>query len=618
MDGPLRVAAPPARPLMIFDGDCGFCRFWVARWRIRLQDRLDFEPSQTAAARFPEIPPEAFARAVQLVLPTSDFFEGAEAVFRALALGGKRWPLWMYAHLAGVRDATELAYEAIAGHRTAATRVTRWLWGTDPRPSTYERSSALFLRLMGLIYVSAFVSLWVQVHGLIGSRGILPVGRFLEWAQSRVPGPYRFWLLPTLCWLDSSDRFLDLLCGAGTAASLLVTAGVALPLGLAAAWFLYLSLAVAGQTFLEFQWDLLLLETGFLAIFLAPPVLRRWTGSFPGPTRAVRLLLWWLLFRLMLSSGIVKLSSGDPTWKSLTALRYHYFTQPLPPWTAWFASHAPPWLQTFSCLLLFAIEFGAPFLILLPRRVRHAAAAILAFLQVTIIATGNYAFFNFLTLALCVLLLDDTAFPARAPAEPAPSVRRRAWPRAWILSMTAVVLVATVVVFSGAFRTPIGWPRPVLEFVRSLAPLRIANGYGLFSVMTTTRPEIIVEGSEDGTRWTPYEFRWKPGDPAQRPAFVAPHQPRLDWQMWFAALGGYEENPWFIQFCARLLEGSPPVTALLARDPFAGRPPRYVRAVVYDYHFTDSSTRRLTGAWWSRESVGLYCPVLSKEILRGE
>jgi predicted DCC family thiol-disulfide oxidoreductase YuxK len=603
---------------MIFDGDCGFCRFWVQRWRLRLSDRMDFEPSQTASARFPEIPEEAFARAVQVVLPDGEFFEGADAVFRALALGGKRWPLWMYLHLAGFRDATDLAYGAIASHRNAAARVTRWFWGTDPRPSTYERGSALFVRLMGLIYVVAFVSLWVQIHGLIGARGILPIARFLEWAQSRVPGPSRFWLLPTLCWLDPSDRFLDLLCGAGTAVSLVVTAGIAPSVFLAAAWVLYLSLTVAGQTFLEFQWDLLLLETGFLAIFLAPPVLRRWRGSSPGPTRAVRLLLWWLLFRLMLSSGIVKLASGDPTWKNLTALRYHYFTQPLPPWTAWFASHAPSWLQTTSCALLFAVELGVPFLILLPRRIRHAAAATLALLQVAIIATGNYAYFNFLTLALCVLLVDDSAFPERAEPREAIAARSPAWPRAWIVSLATVVLAATIVVFSGAFRTPMGWPRPVLAFVRGLAPLRIANGYGLFSVMTTSRPEIVIEGSDDGSRWSAYEFRWKPGDPSRRPAFVAPHQPRLDWQMWFAALGGYEENPWFIQFCARLLDGSRPVAALLAHDPFAGRAPRYVRAVVYDYRFTDRATRRRTGAWWAREPVGLYCPVLSKEMLSSD
>jgi hypothetical protein len=604
---------------MVFDGDCGFCRFWVARWKARLGDRMDFEPSQTAAVRFPEIPPEAFSRAVQLVLPTGEIFEGAEAVFQSLEIGGKKWPARLYRHLAGFRDATELAYEAVALHRTAAARVTAWLWGRDPQPPTYRTSSALFVRLLGLIYVVAFVSLWVQVHGLIGARGILPVGRFLEWAQSRVPGPSRFWLLPSLCWLDSSDRFLDLLCGAGTAASLVVTAGFAPAICLALAWVLYLSLTVAGQTFLEFQWDLLLLETGFLAIFLAPPVMGRWRGSARAPTRVIRLLLWWLLFRLMLSSGIVKLASGDPTWQGLTALRYHYFTQPLPPWTAWFANLSPAWFQTASCLALFAVELGAPFLIPAPRRVRHSAAAVIAFLQVAIIATGNYAFFNFLTLALCVLLVDDSVFPKPGIPEGEPAAGPpRSWPRAMILPLAGVVIAASLVAFSGAFRAPMGWPEPVLRFARAVAPLRIANEYGLFSIMTTTRPEILVEGSVDGERWTPYEFRWKPGDPRRRPRFVAPHQPRLDWQMWFAALGGYEENPWFIQFAARLLESSPDVLRLLAKDPFNGRPPRYVRATVYEYRFTDARTRRRTRTWWARDPVGLYCPILSTDLLHGQ
>ncbi len=619
MTGGYLVSAPPPRPLMVFDGDCGFCRFWVARWRIRLAERVDFEPSQSAGPRFPEIPPESFSRAVVLILPTGEFFEGAHAVFRALAIGGKKWPLWFYVHLAGFRDVADLAYEAIASHRTPAARVTGWMWGSDPRPPTYRRASALFLRLLGLIYFTAFVSLWVQVHGLIGARGILPIARFLEWAQSRVPDASRFWLLPTLCWFNSSDRFLDLLCGVGAGASLVVTAGVAPAASLAVAWVSYLSLTVAGQTFLEFQWDMLLLETGFLAIFLAPPVFGRWRGN-PSPTRAIRLLLGWLLVRLMLSSGIVKLSSGDPTWRSLTALRYHYFTQPLPPWTAWFASHLPAGLQTASCLALFAIELGVPFLIIAPRRIRHSAAAVIALLQVAIIATGNYAFFNLLTLALCVLLLDDTAFPEAKPGREEESrvARPRAWPRTVILPLTGILVLATVVVFSGAFREPMGWPQPVVRFVELLAPLRVANGYGLFSVMTTSRPEIVVEGSNDGSRWVPYEFRWKPGDLRRRPLFVAPHQPRLDWQMWFAALGGYEENPWFLRFAARLLEGSPDVLRLLDEDPFGGHPPKYIRAQVYEYRFTDAATRRRTGAWWTREPMGLYCPILSRELLSEE
>jgi hypothetical protein len=224
-----------------------------------------------------------------------------------------------------------------------------------------------------------------------------------------------------------------------------------------------------------------------------------------------------------------------------------------------------------------------------------------------------------LTLALCLLLVDDTAFPpaGKETGTSTPAVPG-AWPRALIASVSAVVIAATVVVFSGAFRAPIDWPPPLVTFVRAIAPLRIANGYGLFSVMTTSRPEIVVEGSMDGVRWLPYEFRWKPGDLRRRPSFVAPHQPRLDWQMWFAALGGYEENPWFIQFAARLLEGSPDVLRLLQRDPFAGSPPRYVRGLLYEYRFTDAATRRRTGQWWSREPAGLYCPVLSRDLLESQ
>jgi hypothetical protein len=315
----------------------------------------------------------------------------------------------------------------------------------------------------------------------------------------------------------------------------------------------------------------------------------------------------------MFSSAVVKFMSGDPTWRNLTALQFHYQTQPLPPWTAWYAHHLPGGFQKLSAAVMFAVEGVAPFFIFGPRRVRLVAGAALVGLQLLIILTGNYGFFNLLTLALCVLLLDDSAWawPRRAStplAGPAPP--RGRW-SPWVLRPAVVVLtLLSLVPMFGVLRWPATRLGPVALLYDLVAPLRVVDSYGLFAVMTTERPEIIIEGSEDGVSWRPYEFRYKPGDLTRRPAFVAPHMPRLDWQMWFAALSDYGREPWLLSFCRRLLQGTPEVLDLLEENPFPRAPPRFIRAVVYDYRFTDAATRRRTGAWWQREPRGLYCPIL--------
>ena len=471
-----------------------------------------------------------------------------------------------------------------------------------------------FLRLLGVSYLIAFLSLGPQLIGLVGHEGIVPVEQLLQAARLRL-GPERYALLPTVCWLSASDPFLRGVCAAGALLSSLLIVDVAPSLVLGGLWVLYLSLVSVCRDFLAFQWDNLLLEAGFLAIFLAPLRLRpRSTGDAP-PSPVVVWLLWWLLFRLMVSSGVVKLASGDPSWRHLTALTFHYETQPLPTWIGWYVHQWPVWWQQASCLAMFAVELLVPFLIIGPRRLRRMACAMLVAFQLLIAATGNYGFFNLLAVALCVLLLDDAAFPRRwrerlAPREAAGGVERQ-WP-AWILApLAGAILLVSAVELSGIVGLQRAWPSPVRTLAAWAQPFRTVNGYGLFAVMTTSRQEIVIEGSADGTRWLAYEFRWKPGEVARRPAFVAPHQPRLDWQMWFAALGTYREQPWFLPFCERLLEGSPAVLSLLARNPFPATPPRYLRALVYDYRFTTADARRAEGAWWRRTRNGLYCPILS-------
>jgi hypothetical protein len=475
----------------------------------------------------------------------------------------------------------------------------------------------IFLRLLGVVYLAAFLSLWVQILGLIGSRGILPAREYLAAIAERV-GPERFYLVPTVCWLDAGDRALHTLCLAGIVFSGLLIAGVAPVLVSFLLWVAYLSLAVAGQQFFHYQWDALLHEVGFLAVFFAPLGVWPRLGREGAPSGPVLFLLRWLLFRLVFASGLVKLLSGDPTWLNLTALDFHYQTQPLPTWTSWYMHLLPDWFQKASVVVVFVAELVVPLAIFGPRRLRHWACLGIVGLQFLIAATGNYGFFNFLTVVLCVPLLDDGLFPARwrarlarAGESGAPELGR-SWPGWVIFPMAGLVLALSAVPFVSGTGIVSSWPRWFVRAYDAVGALRTVNHYGLFAIMTTRRPEIIVEGSDDGETWKPYEFKWKPGNVARRPAFTGLHLPRLDWQMWFAALDGYQRSPWFAHFLERLLEGSPDVVALLEQNPFPERPPRYLRAVLYDYRFTDAETRAQTGAWWSRQRLGLFCPVARK------
>ena len=626
MKSDLHVAAPPPKPLLVFDGDCNFCRLWISRWQQITGDTVDYQPSQNPdiVRQFPEIPPERFATSVQFIETDGTVHSGAEAVFRTLAQNPKRaWLLRAYQDVPTVAPVTEFAYAFVAGHRTAFSRLTRWFWGRHVETPGHTLTRWIFLRALGVIYLVAFVSLWTQISGLIGHNGILPASQYMadikQQCDTHGLGVERFSQVPTLCWLDSSDRFLNFQCAAGTVLALLLMVGIAPAPCLALLWLFYLSLGTVSQDFLGFQWDNLLLETGFLAIFFAPLQLLPKFSREAAPSRIVLWLLRLLLFKLTFSSGCVKLLSQDPNWWNLTALTYHYQTQPLPTWIGWYASQLPLAVQKFSCAAMFGIELGAPFLIFAPRRIRFFGAASMVFLQTLILLTGNYTFFNFLTLALCLLLLDDFVFQhflprklaGRVAFNPQPYPSRRGWLRAVTIPVAVIVLSVSLLQVVSLFGVRSGLLSPAVFLDGEIASLRTVNSYGLFAVMTTTRDEIVVEGSNDGTHWLPYEFKYKPGDLNRPPAFVEPFQPRLDWQMWFAALGTYRDNPWFGNFCVRLLQGSPPVLALLQKNPFPQHPPKFIRAELYEYHFTNPAGRRATGAWWRREPVGEYLPPVS-------
>jgi len=610
----------PAKPLLIYDGDCGFCRRSVARWRTVTGEHVDYAPSQEAADRFPQVSREQFGQSVVLVEPDGGICFGARAVFRALAsVPGRGLGWWAYRRVPGFAPASEAAYRFVAAHRGLMATATRWLWGAQIGPPSHLLTRWAFLRLLGLTYLIAFVSLGVQVIGLIGENGITPAQDYLSRIQAHF-GDEGWQSFPTLFWWFRSDAALRGACWLGAGLSVLLILRIAPVFTLILLWGLYLSLVVAGGVFLSFQWDILLLETGFLAIFFAP--LRIWPRleSEPPPSRIALWLLRWLLFRLVFLSGAVKLTSGDTTWRDLTALDYHYLTQPLPTWLAWYAHQLPGWFQKASTVVMYAIELGLPFLIFAPRRLRFVAAGGITFLMLCIAATGNYNFFNLLTVALCVTLMDDAFlrrfFPKRT-AERAAVARatRWKWPRRALLGTVAVfiVTISSIRGISGTWRDVKLRPW-MLTLVGHTNPWHTINTYGLFRVMTTRRAEIVVEGSRDQIEWREYRFRWKPGDMKDRPRFVQPHQPRLDWQMWFAALGDYRSrsNQWFTLFLSRLAQGEPEVLALLDDNPFPDEPPRYLRAQLYVYAFTDAKTRRETGAWWTREYLGPYTPTMTR------
>ncbi len=489
----------------------------------------------------------------------------------------------------------------------------------------YRLTRSVLLRGLGVVYLSAFGSLAVQLDGLIGSRGILPAAEYLDRVgQVLGKGPATYWRVPTLFWLDVSDRALHGICWGGVGLSVLLIVGILPGPCLTMLWLFYLSLTVAGQVFLGYQWDSLLLESGLLALLLTPWGFRLdRAGDRPWPVAIF--LFRWLVFRLMFQSGLVKLTSGDLTWRNWTALDYHYWTQPLPTWTSWYIHQMPAWFQMLSMAFMFYAELVAPFFVFGPRILRRIGFVSVVLLQMLIGATGNYGFFNLLSVVLCFSLLDDRDWlwvtgslwrvVGRTVVLAQPAPRDSSLVRRVIAGIVGGILIAVTADQTLETLEPV-WPWvvipvrvvipvPIQMLGEWLDPLRSANPYGLFRVMTRERPEITVEGSDDGVNWKPYRFRWKPGELDGRPRFATPHMPRLDWQMWFAALAGdCRAAPWFLRFEERLLTGSPEVLALLRENPFPERPPRYLRAQLSRYTFTPWGSRD----WWASEDEGLFCP----------
>jgi lipase maturation factor 1 len=595
-------------PTLIYDGKCGFCGLWLNYWQALLGDSVEYVASQDLTAdEFPQLDREGLKGAVYLVLPDATTFRGAHAVFRSLAPVAFRYRilLWLYERVALFRAATDGVYGWIAAHRDLCYHLTARTFGKTIRPQRFQVTEFLFLRLLGIVYAFAFGSLATQILGLVGEHGILHAGAMMQ-AMHKALGSRAYWEMPTLLWLNMSDQAMSWCCGLGILFGLLLAINVLPRLSTVMCFVLYLSIATVGQPFTLFQWDALLLEAGFLAIFAGVPWLA-WVYRF-------------LLFRLMFESGVVKLLSGDHNWQNLHALRFHFMTQPLPNPVAWYVHHFQPWLLDSLTGWTLVVELVAPFLLFMPRRFRVLGAKFLIALQICIALTGNYAFFNLLTLALLLWAFDDQSFQAIA-------VRLRRWlPDSPIsfwsrfsLLRVASTCVLAVVVFLGATQalslfapdlasklsSPLNWA----------GPFQLVNSYGLFAVMTTSRPEIVFEGSNDQQTWREYELPYKAGNPRRGLPVIAPLQPRLDWQLWFAALSSERQDPWVGLVALRLLQGEPQVMRLFGKAPFQ-TPPQYIRAQRYLYWFTTPEERAQTGNIWNRRLIGPYLPSLSLDMFQ--
>ncbi|MGC2211717.1 MAG: lipase maturation factor family protein [Silvibacterium sp.] len=501
----------------------------------------------------------------------------------------------------------------------------------------------LLLRALALIYFSAFYSLICQVRGLVGPDGILPARQFLD-AVHHALGPARFWYAPTLYWINSSNAAIMAVCWIGLLASIAAFLNAWPRLSFFVCFVCYLSFVAAAGDFSGYQSDGMLLEAGFLALFFSPAGLWPGLGANSPPSRASYFLLQWEWFRIYFESGIVKLLSGDQEWRHLTAMDEYYQNGPLPTWIGWYLQHLPHWFQVGTAGATLVLEIAIVFLMFLPRRARLICFLIVTPWEIVVILTANYTFLNYLVLALGILLLDDGYLlrfvPARfssampspirpeqetldheeaekplsilAPSQPQPRPAKLSHLHAIRFAITAVLLTLVgYVTAAGLILMPFPQlPLPISP-IRLLDPFRIANRYGLFAVMTRGRYEIEFQGSNDGQTWTPYPFRYKPQPLNEAPRIYAPYQPRFDWNLWFASLGEWQQNDIVPRTEECLLTNTPEVIHLFAGNPFSASPPRYIRAVLWQYWFTSMKEKHDTGNWWRRQLIGLYAPTLT-------
>jgi hypothetical protein len=485
-----------------------------------------------------------------------------------------------------------------------------WVAALLDRAPPYVWVRFLMLRLLALVYLTAFWVALRQAVPLIGASGLLPAPDFLERVRGASGSSASALLeLPTLFWFGYSDTALLGVAGAGVALSVAVLLGVTNAAAQFALWLLYLSIVQIGQRFYGYGWESQLLETGFLAIFLCP---LRTLGPTGRSSPFVSVLLFrFLIWRIMLGSGLIKIR-GDQCWRDFTCLFTHYETQPIPnPLSPWF-HHAPGWFHRAGVAFNHAVELGAPWLAFGPRAARLLAGALFVAFQSTLIASGNLSFLNWLTIVPALACFDDGALARILPRRIRGSLPSLRAPASSLHQRSAIAYGCLVMLLS--IQPVLNLISPQQAMNRSFDPLHLVNTYGAFGSVSRQRHEVILEGTDAArldaaVRWQEYEFPCKPGDVRRRPCWISPYHLRLDWQMWFAALGNADRERWIVHLVYQLLSGDAPIKRLLARDPFAGQPPHFIRASFYRYRMSPPRSR--DGSWWSRQRLGTYLQPLA-------
>jgi len=567
---------------MVWDGECDFCRLCADRFKVLVNDNIEFIPYQNIFNKYPKAPELDYKKSV-VFFTKKNTYTGAAAVFRFYGEIGKKLPMWLYRKSVIFEKISESFYQFIANNRRFFRFIGQFFLGSNYLPDTYKISGWIYGRLLGFVGLIAFLSFWSQSDMLIGSSGIVPFEsdlRQIEGFITKTNTDISKWFArPTILWLSQTDFWLNMVLCLGALATLSLMIGLAPHISILVSWICYLSISSVSEPFLNFQWDTLLLETYLLSIFFVPWKLFDDRKNIQNPSRIGKWLLWLLIIKLMVESGLVKFtffgSDGSNTWRDLTALNYHYWTQPIPSWISWYVDKLPEFIDKMALVFTYCCELVIPFMIFFPRRIRRVALSSLIIFQVLIIITGNYGFFNLLTIVICVTLIDDQFVEAffnkwfnSAKEDNENNLEK--------IKLAFGLIILTCFIYTTLFfiDRDLKGNRPNINqgyndissigknLIQTAQVTRSMNAYGLFRVMTITRPEIYIEALSSDSVWRPIIFNYKPVEPNNRPKFFFPHMPRIDWQIWFEAL--YFErlldNPFALSAYQRFLE------AMVAED----------------------------------------------------